>query len=41
MKIDNMREKVSDIKNDFFFKKLFADKFITKPKSIVTLYSIV
>ena len=41
MNIDNKTEKVRDIKNDFFFKKLFADKFITKPKSIVTLYSIV
>ena len=41
MKIDNTKEKVIDMKNDFFFKKLFADKIITKPKSIVILYSIV
>ena len=41
MNIDNKTEKVRDMKNDFFFKKLFANKLITNPNSIAILYSIV
>ena len=40
MNINNKTEKVRDIKNDFFFKKLFGNKLITKPNRIVILYSI-